>query len=185
MRELSLHILDIAENSLRSKASLIEIVVKEDSEKNSYKIVIKDDGCGMKKEYAQSIVSPFVTERNTRKVGLGLPLFAQTAKMCSGKLCIYSKPNKGTTVVVKMKRNHIDLPPLGKIADTLLSLIITSNEIDIKFVHQFNHHKYELDTREIKKIIENDSLNNPSIVKWVKEYIEENENYLRKKGALV
>ncbi|MFP4456981.1 MAG: ATP-binding protein [Clostridia bacterium] len=184
MRELSLHILDIAENSLRSNAGLIEIVIKENSEKNSYKIVIRDDGSGMKKEYAQSIISPFVTERNTRKVGLGLPLFAQTAKMCSGRLCIYSKPSKGTTVVARMKRNHIDLPPLGQIEDTILSLIISSNGCDIKYTHQHDHHKYELDTREIKKRIEDDSINSPMVIKWVRGYIKENENYLKKKGAL-
>ncbi len=184
MRELSLHILDVAENSLRSNANLIEIIIKESVKKNSYKIVIRDDGCGMKKDYLKSVKNPFVTERKTRKVGLGLPLFANTAKMCSGKLSIYSKPNKGTVVIAKMERDHIDLPPLGKIADTLLSLIMSSNGSDIKFIHQYNEHEYELDTREIKREIEVDSLNNPAIMKWIKEYIEENENYLRKKGAL-
>lgn len=184
MRELSLHILDVAENSLRSDANLIEIIIKESVRENSCKIVIRDDGCGMKKEYLKSVINPFVTERKTRKVGLGLPLFAQTARMCSGNLNIYSKPNKGTTVIAKMERDHIDLPPLGKIADTLLSLIMSSNGSDIKFIHQYDEYKYKLDTREIKREIEVDSLNNPAIMKWIKEYIEENENYLRKKGAL-
>ncbi len=185
MRELSLHILDIAENSLRSGASLIEIKINEDSDKNLYQIIIEDDGCGMSQCYQDRVLDPFVTERKTRNVGLGLPLFKQTSEMCSGELILKSDLNKGTIVEVNMKRNHIDMPPMGSITDTIISLILAEEECDICFVHKVDDYEYTFSTKEIKEKIEDVDLNDSQIINWIKSYLENNENNLREKGALL
>lgn len=184
MRELSLHILDIAENSLRANANLIQITINEDTKNNTYQIIIEDNGIGMTKERSEKVMDPFVTERTTRKVGLGLPLFASTAKRCAGDVVLHSILQKGTKVIAKMERDHIDLPPLGKISDTISSLIHSSAGCDIVYTHKVDEFSFTLDTREVKKQLGDVPLNDPLVTKWISDYIRENENYLRKKGAL-
>ncbi len=179
MKELSLHILDVAENSLRAKSTLIEINIFESTAKNTFEMMIKDDGCGMSEEYAQRILDPFVTERTTRKVGMGIPLFAATAESANGELRIKSSPGKGTTIWVVMERDHIDRPPLGDIATTVTSLICNEDSIDVVFVHQVDNHKYTLDTREIKENVGDLPLCTSSVISWINDYVNENEIKLR------
>jgi hypothetical protein len=175
MKELSLHILDVAENSLRANASLVQILIVESTKDDSLKIVIIDDGCGMTKEYAKEILNPFVTERKTRKVGMGIPLFADTAKAAGGELKIESYLGKGTTVEVFMRRNHIDRPPLGDIASTLTGIICNEDETDVYFMHKIDELEYYLDTREIRETMGDIPLCTNSVLNWIKEFIKENE----------
>jgi anti-sigma regulatory factor (Ser/Thr protein kinase) len=185
MRELSLHILDIAENSLRAGADLIKIVINEDSNNNLYQIYIEDNGSGMSDNYLSKVLDPFVTQRETRKIGLGLPLFKQTVEMCDGEFSIKSKVNQGTIIDAKMKRDHIDMPPMGSIIDTIITLVLTENECDIEFTHKYNQYKYVFSTNEVKSKLDGVKITESHVINWIKSYLVENERDLKKRGALL
>lgn len=128
MKELALHILDIAENSVAAQAHNIVIHIAEDLSVDRLLIRVQDDGRGMDQITAQRVLDPFVTSRTTRKVGLGLPLLKAAAESCNGNLSIQSQVGKGTTVEVSFQHSHIDRMPLGDVAATLMSLIVAHPE---------------------------------------------------------
>lgn len=172
MREISLHILDIVQNSITAGASFVTIEIDELKDVDALKIIIKDNGCGIESEMLKNITDPFVTSRKSRKVGLGLSLFKDACERCEGTLEIKSKVNIGTTVMAVMKYNHIDRPPIGRIEDTLISLFMTSN-VDFQYIHRVDDKEFICDTKEIKKIVGED-LNQADILSWIKEYITDN-----------
>ena len=118
MRELALHILDIAENSISAGASQVEISVVRNTRENQLVISVRDNGNGMDEEMLARVINPFVTSRTTRKVGLGIPMFNQAAEACNGGLTVDSQPGKGTEITATFQNNHIDRMPLGNLADT-------------------------------------------------------------------
>ncbi|HNT24585.1 MAG TPA: ATP-binding protein [Anaerolineales bacterium] len=124
MREIALHLLDIAENSVAAKASEISVSVVEDLALDRLKASIVDNGKGMDAETVQRVVDPFVTSRTTRKVGLGIPLLKAAAEMCNGGLEISSEVGRGTSLAVEFQRSHIDRMPLGDLAGTMLTLVV-------------------------------------------------------------
>jgi len=174
MKELSLHILDIVQNSIGAKASLVEIYINEDVKNDLLIIKIKDNGTGMDAATAQKVMDPFYTTRTTRKVGLGIPLFAQAAESCGGELKIFSEKGKGTEVVATFKLSHIDRAPIGSMADTMVSLIVLCPGVDYVYRHCVGDREFTLDTRQIKKTLEEVPINNPMVVDWIKSYINEN-----------
>jgi anti-sigma regulatory factor (Ser/Thr protein kinase) len=172
MRELSLHLIDIIQNSVVAGATMIEIELEANTVEDSLKITIKDNGCGMDEETLKRVKDPFVTSRKTRRVGLGLSLFEAACQRCDGYLDISSQQGIGTTVTAFMKFNHIDRSPVGNIVDTIVSSLLNENT-DIVYRHKFNGESFEFDSREIKKIV-GDDLSDPEILFWIKEYIAEN-----------
>ena len=130
MPELSLNILDVAENSIRANASLVEILVLADTIKDVLTISIKDNGCGMSAEQIKKVEDPFFTTRTTRKVGLGIPFFKQAALSTNGSFTIESKQNEGTVVVASFTLSHIDRMPLGDITSTIHMLITVHTQPD-------------------------------------------------------
>lgn len=172
MRELSLHLMDIIENSISAKAKLVRIEIVENTAKNLLSISVIDNGCGMNSEMVNRVTDPFVTSRTTRKVGLGLSLFKSACERCDGNLKITSIIGEETKVYAEMKLNHIDRAPIGKIYDTITTELL-NDEVDIEYTHRVNDRSFIFDSREIKKIIGND-LNSPDILIWIKEYIREN-----------
>lgn len=153
MTELALHILDIAQNSIRANASLVEIYITENPENNSYRIEIKDDGSGMDAETVERVTDPFYTTQSTRKVGLGLPLLKQNAEQTGGSLQIESTPGIGTDVIAIFGLNHIDRPVLGDITGTILILLSNETGADVLYRHQTLQGEFNFDSREIKKIL--------------------------------
>ena len=113
MPEISLNILDVAENSTRAKASLVEITVDTDVAADTLTVVIKDDGCGMTEEQVAQVIDPFYTSRTTRKVGLGVPFFKYAAESTGGSFFIRSQVGVGTVVTAVFVLSHIDRMPLG------------------------------------------------------------------------
>lgn len=168
MQDLSLHILDIAENSINADAKTIEIEVIEDLEKDVLIIEITDDGKGMDRAFAEKATDPFVTTRTERRVGLGLSLFAEAARMSNGELTIHSNPQGGTKVRATFQHSHIDRKPLGDLSQTILTLVVGNPEIDLIYVHKKNKHKYCLDTRTIKAQLKNASINLPEWIRIIK-----------------
>jgi len=148
MKDLSLHILDIAENSIRAGASIVEILIVED-EKNDLLIVqIKDNGKGMDKELKYKAANPFFTTKSGKRIGLGLALLSQATKEAQGSFQITSGPGAGTTVKAAFKYSHPDCKPLGNITETLETLIAGNRDIDFIFEHRIGENITRFDTRE-------------------------------------
>lgn len=173
MNELSLHILDICQNSIKANASLIEILINENTVDNIYEIIIKDNGCGMDSKTLNEVSDPFFTTRTTRNVGLGVSLFKMATEMAGGNFYIDSVINKGTTVTAQFKHNHIDRAPLGNIAETIGVLVLNEMKIDIIYKHSYNFKNYTFDTREIRKVLEGIPFTNYEVIKWIKNNIKE------------
>jgi hypothetical protein len=175
MKDLSLHILDIVQNSIRARAKLIEIEISELPEEDQLVITITDDGTGMSPEQVQRAIDPFYTSRTTRKVGLGLSLFKQNAEMTGGSFILESDLGKGTIVTATFGMKHLDRPIMGDLAGTLLLLVADSqNETDYVFKHQTRTGTFALDTREIRQTLENVPISHPEVRSFLMEMIQEN-----------
>jgi len=148
MEDLSLHILDIAENSISSSAGRIEIRIEEDPAKDLLSIEIKDNGKGMDEQTVQKALDPFFTTKPTRKVGLGLSLLAQATRESDGTIELDSRPGRGTTVRATFRTSHPDCKPMGDVYETLRALVAGHPEIDFLFEHKTNGSVYHFDTRE-------------------------------------
>lgn len=173
MREISLHILDIAENSINAGASTIHIGIIENIKNNKLIIEILDDGRGMDAETVRKITDPFITSRTTRKVGLGIPFLKAAAEACQGLFEIKSLPGQGTQVYVSFQHNHIDRMPLGDIKNTFLSLIVGYPNTRWVFHYRFNERAFELDTEPIKEILGDVPFSDPAVISYLKREIAE------------
>lgn len=183
MEELSLHILDIVQNSIAAKASLIEVEIDEDEKEDFLRITVSDNGCGMPEETLEKVTDPFTTGRKTRRVGLGIPLFKLAAEMTGGDFEISSEVGAGTKVCATFGYSHIDRQPLGDIASTMHQLITMNESTDFLYVHKVNGGEFRIDTREIKEILGGVSLSEHTVMVWLLDYIKENENALYQKNS--
>jgi len=171
MKELSLNILDITENSVKAGASLTEILLDETETELS--ITIRDNGCGMTEEVLKGVTDPFYTTRTTRNVGLGLPLLKMAAEQTGGYMTVASKhknvypDESGTVVTAVFRKNHIDYTPLGDIISTLVTIIQGHPDTDFYFLHRKNEKSVELDTRQLREILEDVPLNTYEVLSWV------------------
>ncbi len=168
LRELALHVLDLAENSLNAGASLVTIEVVEDVAADRLTLRVADNGRGMNAETAVRVVDPFFTTRSTRKVGLGLPFLKQAAEMCNGALTIDSRVGQGTAVTANFQRSHIDRMPLGDLPGTILTLIVGNPQADFVFRHAIGDKSVELDTRPIKVELGDVALSEPEVIQYLK-----------------
>lgn len=178
MRELSLNVMDIAQNSVRAKASVIEIEITEDTEQSTLEIKITDDGCGMSEEQVKSVIDPFFTTRTTRKVGLGIPLFKMAAEQTGGYLDIKSQLGKGTVVTAKFISSHMDMTPLGDINSTISILIRCNPDTNILFTHSVDDKTFTLNTRELKEVLGDVPLDTPEVMQWIGDYLKEQTEIL-------
>ena len=174
MKELSLNILDIAHNSVKAKATKIIIDVSESRKDDIVSIRISDNGCGMEKDLLSAVTDPFVTTRTTRKVGLGIPLLRQQALDTDGHFEITSQPGVGTSVYADFKLLHLDRPPIGDIASTVVSLISADPDIRYIYSHKTDSGGFKLDTDEVREQLGDIPLSEPEILIWLNDYINEN-----------
>ena len=177
MKEISLNILDIVQNSIKAGASLIEIHISEDEKTLCFSVT--DNGCGMTEDFVKRVTNPFTTTRTTRKVGLGIPLLKMGAEMTGGSLTITSKSDKeyedhGTVITAVFRKDSIDCIPLGDIIGTVCVLINGIGEENILFVHEMPKGVVKLSTAEMREMLGDEiPLNNPEIVSWTKGYLQE------------
>ena len=178
MKELSLNILDIAQNSLRAEASLVEITLLEDD--RSLQFTIRDDGFGMTAEFLSRVTDPFSTTRTTRSVGLGLPFLKMEAEMTGGDFSIASKTREeapddhGTVVSATFIKTHIDFIPLGNIIDTLCTLVMGAGAVDFTFVHRMPDREVAFSTREMREMLGDEvPLGDPEVIAWLRGYLED------------
>lgn len=176
MPEISLNILDVAQNSVRAGASLIEIGVSVQTKEDTLTVIIKDDGCGMSAEQAEKVQDPFYTTRTTRRVGLGVPFFKQAAESTKGSFSIMSKEGKGTFVKAVFKLSHIDRMPLGDISATIHTLVVFHQEIHFVYSYTYNDAGFVLDTAELKEILgEGASFQEPEVSGFIKDFLRDNK----------
>jgi len=177
MKELSLNILDVAENSVKARASLTEILITEQG--NMLTLQFKDNGCGMDEEVVKSVVDPFYTTRTTRKVGLGVPLLKLAAEQTGGELKVESKTEAeypeehGTTVTATFFEDHLDFTPLGDVVSSIVTLIQGHPDTDFYFCHKTEKGSVELDTRQLREVLGDAPLNAYEVIKWIEEYLHE------------
>jgi hypothetical protein len=174
MRELSLHILDVLQNSLEAGATLVELTIEEDLTADRLIITIRDNGRGMDEAQLARISDPFYTTRKTRHVGLGVPLFKAATERCNGGLTITSQVGKGTTVHATFQHSHIDRAPLGDVTGTLMSFIL-AGRCNLRYLHQADGKVFEFDTAAIKVELGDVSLSHPSVRQWLQEFIAAGE----------
>lgn len=178
MEELSLHILDIVQNSIAAAARLISIGIVEDAAADTLTITVCDDGRGMDAELLKRVCDPFTTGRKTRRVGMGLPLFRLAAESTGGSFEITSEVGKGTTVRAVFGLTHIDRQPLGDIAMTMQQIITANEQIDFVYTHSVDGKSYTLDTREVKRLLGGVALSDMEVVLWLGGFLQENEREL-------
>jgi hypothetical protein len=171
MRELSLHLLDIAENSVAAGAHMVEITVREDLAGDRLYLAVQDNGKGMDAATVARVTDPFVTSRTTRKVGLGLPLLKEAAELCDGYLRITSEVGHGTLVEVEFQHSSIDRMPLGDLGCTFFSLLISSPEVNWVFKYQVNGEIFFFDDKPIKEELQGVPLTEPTILAFLRELI--------------
>ncbi|MEA4890246.1 MAG: ATP-binding protein [Clostridiaceae bacterium] len=178
MRELSLHLMDIIQNSVKAGAHRIEVVLEADPVRDRIFIRISDNGCGMSPELLQRVTDPFFTTRKTRSVGLGIPLFKEQCEITGGYLELHSEVGKGTTVEAVLGLSSIDRLPLGNVSETITTLIQSDPSIDYDLVLVAPGRRFELDLAEIRKQMDDVPLNEPSVLTWLGQYIAEQQEYI-------
>lgn len=182
MKDLSLHILDIVQNSIAARANRIEIEIYEETSSDQLRITIRDNGSGMTPEFAARAADPYVTSRQTRKVGLGLPLLKQNAERTGGRLTISSTPEKGTTITAVFGMSNPDRPPMGDLSGTLVTLAATNSGIRFIYKHTTDRGTYEFDTHDVEVILEGASMQRSGIIRFLKEMINENLHEIKTAG---
>lgn len=174
MPEISLNILDVAQNSVTAGSTLVTISVTADSRKDLMTVAISDNGRGMTAEQVLHVTDPFFTTRTTRKVGLGVPFFKMAAEMAGGDFSIESTPGVGTTTQASFRIGHIDRMPLGDLAGTMSSLVGPSPEIDFILRVEMDGEVFEMDTRQFREVLgEGVSLSEPEVLAYLEEYVRE------------
>jgi anti-sigma regulatory factor (Ser/Thr protein kinase) len=173
LRELALHILDIAENSISAGADQIKISVCEHFDDDRLVISIEDNGKGMDQETLTRITDPFITSRTTRKVGLGIPFLKAAAEICDGTFDIQSTLGAGTTVQAAFKHSHIDRMPLGDISATLQTLIIGTPDVNWVFEYHVDENSFIFNDKPIKDTLDGVPLSEPAVIKFIREMLDE------------
>jgi hypothetical protein len=179
MKEIALHLLDLAENSVSANAKTVHIDVREDFRTNQLIASVEDDGNGMTDEMVQQVVDPFTTSRTERKVGLGIPLLKESAEACQGGMKITSKPGTGTKVEATFQHSHIDRMPLGDLPSTFLTLTLAHPEIHWIFTYAFNPpykgsiRSYEFDDQPIKETLDGLSMTHPDVISFLRSSLED------------
>ncbi len=171
MEDISLHILDIAENSINAGADRIKIMITGDTAGDLFTVEIEDNGKGIPEDLRAKVLEPFCTTRTTRKVGLGLPLLAQSARETGGDISVKAANPSGTIVTATFKQSHIDMKPLGNIAETLVVLIAGNPHINFLFTYSKNSNTFSLDTRRIKEELDGVPITSPPVLSFLRNYL--------------
>lgn len=175
MQEISLNILDIAENGVKAGASLVSITVTEEPAADRLTVIVEDNGCGMDAEQVARVTDPFFTSRTTRKVGLGVPFIKMAAEMTGGTFSIASTPGEGTTVTAVFVYHHIDRMPLGNMAETVGALVQCNPHMDVVYRHRVAQNEFAMDTREFRAVLGDISFEEPEVAAYIRSYLAEGE----------
>lgn len=173
MRDLSLHLMDLLQNSISARATFIEIGLYAKDDGNELVMELLDNGCGMNEEFLKKVTDPFSTTRTTRKVGLGIPLTKASSERSGGRFSISSQPGQGTKLLATYRIDHIDRLPLGNLAETLTTTIMAEPEIRYKLTLKHNENIFKFDTCTIKETLAGVPIVEMAVIQWMNEYIDE------------
>jgi len=181
VREIALHILDIARNSIEAGATDIDLTIIEDEEADRLEIVVRDNGAGMDEEQLRRVTDPFYSTRTTRRIGLGLPLLKASCERCDGEMRIESQPGEGTTVRCVLRLGHLDRPPLGDMGAVIEVLACESDHVHLRYRHQADGNVFEFDSRQAQTELEDTNLTDPAVLHWLGKFVRAN---LRNIGSI-
>ena len=173
MRDISLHIMDIMQNSIKAGANYIELKIWVDINDDLLYVDIIDNGCGMDEEFIKRVISPFTTTRTTRSIGLGIPLYKQSAEIAGGSFGINSKLGEGTRISVSYSISNIDRLPLGDIGDTIIGNVLSYPDLRYKLFADCSGREFVFDSEEIKAQLGEVPITEYSVISWIHEYIDE------------
>jgi hypothetical protein len=173
MEELSLHILDIVENSVAAQADRVEIIITVDQVQDKLSVEVIDNGTGMDEETAKRALDPFYTSKTVRRFGFGLPLLSEAARAANGHMSVESKKGEGTKIRAEFQYSHIDRQPLGDIGQTIITLVFGNPEVDFIYVFKKNDQEYRFDTRIVKDRLDHRAINSPAGIRMIREELKE------------
>ena len=173
MAEISLHLMDLIENSISAGASMVELYIYQNRKKDFMIITIIDNGKGMSDDVIERAQDPLFSTKEGKNWGLGIPLFKQTAEMCDGFFRINSIENRFTKVEVGMKLSHIDRPPMGDLVGTIISVILGHPDLDFSLFLDVDGAKYNFSTKEVREVLGEVPLISPEVIKYLEKDLKE------------
>ena len=179
MRELALHFLDLARNSIEAGATRVELEISEDPGEGRLRFELRDNGVGMAPAAAARATDPFFTSRQTRRVGLGLALMRATCERCEGGMQVSSRPGEGTTVRGDLRSDHIDCPPLGDMGAVVQCLACESDRVALLYKHRLGEKVFTLDTRTLSQELGVAKLSDPRALCLLREHVNRRLQQLR------
>lgn len=178
MDDICAHITDIAANAVSAKAKKVFVFLEKSRINNRLYLKVSDNGKGMDKETLKKVIDPFFSTKTGRKVGLGIPLLKGTAETCGGHFNIKSTPGEGTEIEASFQLDHPDLPPIGKLKDTILILSVSNPDVDFLFNVKNDVINFIFDTEEIKTLLDGVSINSPEVIKFLTNYLDEHLKFI-------
>lgn len=169
MDDLANYLLDIIQNSIQARSTMIKLSIIEDE---VLKIKIIDNGIGMSEKVLNQVTSPFYTTRTTRKVGLGLPLIKMLCEQTDGDFRIESTEGLGTSLYLMMHHHHIDMPPMGNLGEMIYTISIHQDVSEFIFTYEKNQKKYTYQLTEIRRIL-GETLTTYSVMQGLIEHINQ------------
>lgn len=179
MNDLSMHILDIVQNSISAGATLVTLTVDESPAEDLLTIAVGDNGRGMTPEQVSRLADPFFTSRTTRRVGMGIPLLMDSARQSGGDVRIESEPGKGTEVTAVFGYSNIDRPPLGDVANALMLLVSSNPDLDFLFTYRYDGEEYLFDTSDVRDVFGKGALKDLTIIRNLEKMIKDNMREIR------
>jgi len=173
MRELSLHILDVARNSVEAGAGMLDLDIVEDTAADRLNVTIRDDGPGMDAEMVARVTDPFFSTRKTRRVGMGLSLMKATCERCGGFLTVQSSPGEGTVVLSALRLSHLDRPPLGDMGAVIQALACEAETVALHYTHVVDGRVFELDTAQLQQDLDGVPVSTPMVLQWLRGLVDE------------
>jgi hypothetical protein len=175
MRDLSLHILDIVQNSTAAGAASVKVTIRACPADGVLEIEVEDDGFGMDDELLERVADPFATTRTTRKVGLGIPLFKASAERSGGSFRVFSQKGIGTTVKASFRLESIDRPPMGDVAGVIADLTAAYPGIDVQLLLKCDERIFKYSSLEVRQVVGEVPVSELRVMRWIREHIEEGE----------
>ena len=173
VEDICFHLVDLVQNSVAAGSTTIQLHITESEKRNTLTIEIVDNGRGMDEQTVEKVQDPFFTSKGFKKVGLGIPLLKATAQACRGGFAIRSEAGSGTVVEARMERGHPDCPPLGNLPDTLLSLLVSLDGIDLQFAYDSDRGEFTISSADVRRQVDDMHFSHPDVYRFLKEYIHE------------
>jgi len=173
MQEISLHVLDLVQNAVEAGADRVDIEIVEDGPGDRLTVAVADNGRGMAPEMAARLTDPFYTTRQTRRVGLGVPLLAQAARATGGKVTVTSAPGRGTRVEAGFGLSHLDRPPLGDMAATVVTALVGRPGLHLVYRHRTGAGEYVLDSDRLREVVGEVRLDQPLVAQAIGDLVRQ------------